>query len=258
MSLTLDLVRALDPVLLMKDAGLVLDRWQAKLMCSTVHTNANAEKRVLMLCARQTGKSLTASGMALHRAYYEKGALIVIFSPSQRQSDEMLRNIKSLHNKLSGVPETVGDSVRKIEFSNGSRIIALHGDESTVRGISAPSLCLIDEAARVPEALIAAIRPMLATRTDGTLVALSTPFGMRGFFYESWIGDAMWHRIKVPASECPQITQAFLDEEMKALGGQRFSEEYGLAFLDPDEAVFPTVIIERAFSNKGVRPLWNL
>jgi hypothetical protein len=113
----------------------------------------------------------------------------------------MLRTIKSLHNKLEGVPETVGDSVRKIEFSNGSRIRALHGDEKTVRGISAVSLALIDEAARVPEELLAAVRPMIATRSDGTLVALSTLFGKRGFFYEAWTGDAIWHRVKVPATD---------------------------------------------------------
>jgi phage terminase large subunit-like protein len=257
-TIALDIARTLDPVLLMKDAGLVLDRWQAKLMRSTAHTSPNAEKRVLMLCARQTGKSTTAAGMALHRAYYESGALVVIFSPSQRQSDEMLRTIKSLHNKLSGVPEAVGDSVRKIEFNNGSRIIALHGDEKTVRGISAPSLCLIDEASRVPEEMLAAVRPMIATRPDGALVALSTPFGKRGFFYEAWTGGENWHRVRVTAEDCPRITQAFLDEEMKALGAQRFSEEYGLAFLDPDEAVFPTAIIDRAFSNEKVKPLWKI
>jgi len=258
MTMHLDLSRALDPVLLMKNAGYVLDRWQADLMRSTAHTSPDALKRVLMLCARQTGKSTTAAGMALHRAYYENGAYVVIFSPSQGQSDEMLRTIKSLHNKLSGVPETIGDSVRKIEFSNGSRIRALHGDEKTVRGISAVSLALIDEAARVPETLIAAIRPMLATRTDGTLVALSTPFGKRGFFYEAWSGDAIWHRVRVPATECPRISKEFLAEELKELGAQRFSEEYSLEFLDPDEAVFSSAIIERAFSNKEVKPLWKL
>jgi hypothetical protein len=67
----------------MRDAGLELDRWQAELMRSTAHTSPDALKRVLMLCARQTGKSTTAAGMALHRAYYESGAFVVIFSPSE-------------------------------------------------------------------------------------------------------------------------------------------------------------------------------
>jgi hypothetical protein len=40
------------------------------------------------------------------------------------------------------------------------------------------------------------------------------------------------------------------------LGAQRFSEEYGLEFLEPDEAVFPTAIIDAAFTTE-VLPLWN-
>jgi hypothetical protein len=35
----------------------------------------------------------------------------------------------------------------------------------------------------------------------------------------------------------------------------RYSEEYELAFLEPDEAVFMTALIDRAFTT-GVRPLW--
>jgi hypothetical protein len=102
------------------------------------------------------------------------------------------------------------------------------------------------------------VRPMLATSSGGgRLIALSTPAGKRGWFYEAWTGgDPAWHRVRVPASECPRITQDFLDEELKELGAQRFSEEYSLQFLDPDEAVFPTTIIDAAFSHE-VLPLWN-
>jgi hypothetical protein len=37
------------------------------------------------------------------------------------------------------------------------------GNEDTVRGYSGATLLLIDEAARVPDALYAAVKPMLAT-----------------------------------------------------------------------------------------------
>ena len=50
-----DLARALDPVLIASDCGISLDDWQADLMRSTA-------SRVLLLCARQTGKS-TVSGL---------------------------------------------------------------------------------------------------------------------------------------------------------------------------------------------------
>ena len=43
-------------------------------------------------------------------------------------------------------------------------------------------MLLIDEAARVPDAMYKALRPMLAVG-DGDLWLMSTPYGKRGFFY---------------------------------------------------------------------------
>ena len=79
-------------------------------------------------------------------------------------------------------------SVLKAELANGSRIVALPGNERTVRGYAAADLIIIDEANRVEDDLISAVRPMMAT-SQGRLIALTTPAGKRGWFYESWIGD---------------------------------------------------------------------
>ena len=155
---------------------------------------------------------------------------------------------------LDGVPELTQESVLRAEMANGSRIVALPGDERTIRGYASVDLVVVDEAARCEDALVTAVRPMLAV-SQGRLIALTTPAGKRGWFYEAWTGDDSWHRVKVAATECPRISQAFLDEELRELGAQRFSEEYQLAWIDPDEAVFSSAIIDAAFSNT-VRPLW--
>jgi hypothetical protein len=63
-------------------------------------------------------------------------------------------------------------------------------------------------------------------------------------------------RIDIPASKCPRLTKAFLDDERRELGAMRFSEEYELAWLEPDESVFPTAMIEKAFTHE-IRPLWS-
>jgi hypothetical protein len=44
----------------------------------------------------------------------------------------------------------------------------------------------------------------------GRLIALSTPFGRRGFFFEAWTGPEDWHRVKVSASDCPRTSKEFL------------------------------------------------
>jgi phage FluMu gp28-like protein len=145
--------------------------------------------------------------------------------------------------------------VLKVEFANGSRILALPGSEKTVRGFAGAALVIIDEASRVPDDLLAAVRPMLATRADGRLIALTTPAGKRGWFYEAWHGDGDWMRVRVAASDCPRISKEWLAEELKELGAARFSEEYGLEFRDDDEAAFPVAVIENAFTTE-VKPLW--
>jgi hypothetical protein len=138
-------------------------------------------------------------------------------------------------------------------MANGSRILAPLGTERTIRGYAAADLIVVDEAARCEDNLLQTVRPMLAT-SKGRLIALTTPAGKRGWFYDAWIGDGTWHRVKVPATECSRITKEFLDEELRELGASRFSEEYALEFIDPDSAAFPSDIITNAFTD-AVRPL---
>jgi hypothetical protein len=246
-----DLARCLDPVLLARDAGIEPDAWQAELLRAR-------PRRSLLLCARQTGKSTTTALTAIDTAIYQPGALILLVSPSQRQSAELFRSLMLLYSKLSDAPALNAETVLRAELANGSRILALPGTERTIRGYAAADLIVVDEAARCEDELIGAIRPMMAvSEGGGRLIALSTPFGKRGWFYEAWIGgDSAWHRTRVPATDCPRISQTFLDEELRELGQQRFSEEYSLEFLDPDECVFPSHVIDQAFSSE-ITPLWH-
>ena len=251
MSLARDIAFALDVAAFAERCGIAPDPWQADLL-------REQPRRGLLLCSRQSGKSTVTALMALHRALYVSTALIVIVSPSQRQSAEMLRTVKNLYAAFSeegDALEIASESVLRIELRNGSRVIALPGTERTVRGMAGATLVVIDEAARVDDALIQAVRPMVAT-SDGGIIALTTPAGKRGWFFEAWTGnDPVWHRVKVTADQCPRISKEFLAEELRALGPTRYAEEYELAFFDDQESAFPTAIIDRAFTNELV-PLW--
>lgn len=250
MLIAADFARAVDPIIFARDCKIEPDPWQADLLSSCSH-------RALLLCSRQSGKTTTTALIALHCAVYEPGALIVIVSPSQNQSGEMLRTIKRLHAELDGAPEMVGDSVLKIELTNGSRILALPGSALTVRGYAGVSLVIIDEAAGVSDDLIQAVFPMIATRADGRLIALTTPKGKRGFFYEAWSGgDPMWKRVKIVAKDCPRITPEFLAEQLKLLGPTRYAEEFECEFIDDETSAFSTDLIDAMFNN-DLRALWT-
>jgi Terminase large subunit, T4likevirus-type, N-terminal len=242
-----DLARALDPCQIAVDCGLTLDEWQASLMRSTA-------SRVLMCCARQTGKSTTAALVAIATAQ-QPNALVLLVSPSQRQSAELFRSLMVLYRRLPNAPEIRSESVLRVELVNGSRIVALPGESNTVRGYSGATLVVVDEGARVEPALWAAVRPMLAT-SNGRLICLSTPFGKNNYFYEAWHGDESWHRVRVSADQCPRISKDFLEEELRELGEQRFAEEYRLEFLEDGDQVIRTEFFDRAISTEFSR-LWQ-
>ena len=133
-------------------------------------------RRGIVNCTRQWGKSTVTAAKAVHRACSAAGSLTLVVSPSARQSGEFLRKAKEFVRRLGMRVEGDGDNEMSIALPNGSRIVGLPGNETTVRGFSAVSLLLIDEAARVSDEMYRAMRPMLVVH-DGDLWLMSTPNG---------------------------------------------------------------------------------
>lgn len=247
-SLAADLARALDPVVLADSIGMDPDPWQREVL-RTLHP------RVLLNCCRQSGKSTTAATKAVHTAVYEPGSTILLVSPSLRQSQELFRKAQGVYRTLGRPVPAEGESALSLTLENGSRIVSLPGTEATVRGFSSVRLIIVDEAARVADDLVASVRPMLAV-SGGQLVALSTPYGRRGWFYEAWHeGGSAWQRVKIAASECPRISPAFLAEERAALGDWFYRQEYECEFAETSAQLFSEEHLRRLFDAR-VQPLF--
>jgi len=246
-----DLAVALDPVRLMAKAGMVADPWQR----SVLRTGA---QQVIMLASRQSGKSSVSSVLAIHQAVYQPDSLVLVLSPSLRQSQELYRKTRAIYAALGGeVPKPAEESALRLELSNGSRVISLPGKESTVRGFSGASLLLVDEASRVPDALYMAIRPMVAV-SGGRIALLSTPFGRRGFFHHEWTeGGDDWHRAMVTAFDCPRIGRGWLARERARVGEWWFRQEFLVEFVDTDDQVFSSADIAAALT-ADVSPLFPI
>jgi hypothetical protein len=193
---------------------------------------------MLLLCTRQAGKSTTSAALALLTAFLEAPALILLLSPTQRQSGELFRDkVLRLYNAMGRPVPPERQTALELQLANGSRIVSLPENEEGIRGFSDVRLLVIDEASRVSDALYRAVRPMLAV-SRGRLIALSTPFGKRGWYFEEWEGRNAWQRVKVTAHECPRITKEFLREERQAIGERWFRQEYLCSFEDTIDAVF--------------------
>jgi hypothetical protein len=224
------------------------DPWQERLLHSTA-------PRMLLLASRQSGKSTLAAVLALQAALLRPRSPVLLLSPTLRQSGELFRKIRDVFDALGRPVAVAAESVLRMELANGSRIISLPGTEGTVRGFSGVALLVIDEAARVADPLYFAVRPMLAV-SQGRLVALSTPFGKRGWFHDEWHGAGDWERVQITAPECPRITPEFLAEERRALGERWYRQEYLCSFEDTVDAVFAYDDIQAAMS-ADVRPLFE-
>jgi hypothetical protein len=206
-SLAEDLKLALDRVSFARSLGIDPDPWQLDLLRS-------GSDRILLNIARQGGKSSMAAIIALHRALYFPDSLILCLAPALRQSQELFGKLIGFYRLLDRPVAPQAERKLSLELDNDSRIICLPGSEKTIRGFSGVSLLILDEAARVDDALYHAVRPMLAV-SGGALMMLSTPFGRRGVFYEEWVGGEGWERYQVKATECPRIPSDFLKEEKR-------------------------------------------
>ena len=247
MLLAEDLATALDPARLAERCGLDADPWQ----CDVLRSGA---PRMLLNASRQSGKSTTVALLNVHTALYQPDSLCLMLSPTLRQSGELFRKAKDLLGRVTDtrLPEETALSLR---LANGSRIVSLPGKEGTVRGYSAVALLSIDEASRVPDELYMACRPMLAV-SGGRLLAMSTPFGTRGWWYEAWRSHEAWERYEVPAEECPRISPEFLEEERQALPSWVYRQEYECSFEETSDQVFTTDMVERAVTSE-VKPLFE-
>jgi hypothetical protein len=225
------------------------DPWQAQALASTAD-------RMLLNVTRQGGKSSVAATLAVHEALTGPDALILLLSPSLRQSQELFQKALAAYRAIAADLPADAESALRLQLTNGARIISLPGQESTIRGYSGVALLIVDEASRVPDDLYYAIRPMLAV-SQGRLLALSTPWGQRGWWHQAWMeGGAGWERIQIPAAACPRIPAAFLAEEQRSLPPWVYRQEYECSFEATDQSVFLAADIAAAM-DATIRPLWE-
>jgi hypothetical protein len=215
----IELAYRVDPALWVdRELGIKPSDWQKQLL------RAPRGAQVVVLTARQVGKTTAASWAMAHTMITQPGSLSVIACPAQRQSAEAVRRIKDYLVKV-GRKLSV-ENVYGLELDNGSRVLALPGSDDSIRGLTVNGWIVADEAARLKDDMIAALRPMRA-RTNARFVMLSTAWSRTDPFWTVWSNeDPSWLRLKATADVGGLYTQAYLDRERQALGETDFNREY--------------------------------
>ena len=221
-------VQIADAVSFFERQGLTADPWQRDVL------NDQA-RHIVMKCSRQSGKSTVVGTKVMHHAKTKPGAMVILGSPTQRQSAELLAKAIEAHDLNHGrggvaLTHWQGDTSSEIadpwdyvvtlaadkgpvdvelesqsrlevRLANRSRIVAVPGRSAgSVRGYSRVSLLVIDEAAFTPVEFFQAVFPMLAV-SGGQIILLSTPYAEVGPYFELMTQTPDWDDSKPGAEQ---------------------------------------------------------
>jgi len=236
-----DLATSVDPVRFAASLGITCDPWQANALRSP-------HRRIQIVAARQSGKSLTCAIYALWFAIHHNNVTVLIVSPALRQSQLMFRSILDFYAEMEHKISSDIETALTLRLTNHSMIVALPGaSERTIRGYRADCL-IFDESALIDDDTYRACRPMAAI-SDAKIFAIGSPHGKRGWWYESWAHSDEYYKIKVTASECPRISQSYLEQERLILGQFWYEQEFECIFHQAEESIFRLELIEASIGD---------
>jgi hypothetical protein len=105
--------------------------------------------------------------------------------------------------------ELESDNVFALELKNGSRVLALPSSDDSIRGLTVDGWIVADEAARLPNDLIAALRPMRARRPQGAVCHALDAWSRTDPFWTAWAGDEQsWIRLKATADKIETFSRS--------------------------------------------------
>jgi phage FluMu gp28-like protein len=210
--------------------------------------SSRAPVRVLA-CGRRWGKTEVIAAEIACTLLTGAARQVLLVAPSQEQA--MLgfeRTLEFLHR--AGARPTVRRTPAPTLALGDSRLWArsVARGGMFLRGRKA-HLIIVDEAAYVPEAVVAEVlTPMLAD-TGGRLALISTPRG-KNYFYRYYLqgqedGIRVWS-LRSPSWHNPLLSPTILQMQASMMTQRQYQIEYGAAFLDAAGQVFRTEWVDRA------------
>ena len=179
---------------------------------------------ILVLTARQVGKTTAASWAIAHFMYFTPGGLSVVACPAQTQSAEAVRQVREILVRIGA--ELTVNNVYGLELKNGARVKALPGSDDFIRGLTVDGWIVADEASRLDNDLISALRPMRARCPQARFAMLSTAWSRTDPFWTAWADeDPSWLRLKATADVPGLYPPEYLEQE-DGLGEHSFNREY--------------------------------
>jgi phage FluMu gp28-like protein len=214
------------------------------------------KKRIVVRWSRQAGKTTCIALRAIWFAVTYPKTLTLIVAPSLRQSMIMRDRIQDFLMSMQedyrlGLVEQLQRTV--VRFRNSSRIVALPNSPQLLRGYTANQV-IADEANFFKDDELVfynVLYPMLST-TDGTLIAISTPWNKDSVFYRMCQNRDFSPHVATceEVKEAGLIKQSFIDEMRAQLPTERFQREFMAEFVEDIDAWLSQSLIVQCIDSK--------
>ena len=215
-----------------------------KTQCITVNNDSH-----LFLCGRSmipTHNSLSVGAYALWYALFNNDKVIGIVSNKESSAIDFLSRIKLMYEELPGWLKcgVVEYNKKTIIFENGTMIVAGATSKNAFRGKTA-NIIISDELAFVEgdkaEDFYMSNYPTISVSKYGKFIAISTPNGIGGLFYELYTGAEKGNNefvhYRVDWREHPDRDDEWARIQLNNIKQRRFDQEYNISFLGSTSTV---------------------
>lgn len=212
--------------------------------------------RIRVMCAgRQVGKSRTLAIEALHRAFTQAGALVLLVSAGEVAARRLLEDCAALASASPLLRGSVVDDQRtQLTLSNGSRILSVPASQRQIRGWPV-DLLIIDEAAFVDNEIWRAAEPAVIARPDARIILSSSPWGGVDHFFRQLYQrgltspDERYASFHWPTSLSPLVSAEDLDDIRQREPAHVFNCEYLAEWTDDSGAYLTAEEIDSAVAD---------
>jgi len=206
------------------------------------------KKQILVCCGRRWGKTegivrkIIAIGFDLSQKEQDIGWLAPTFRQTRIAWRKLWKAMKPWMRKQCAWRRTD----KTIEFPNGS-LLQLLSEESGVDNLVGDGfdLLIIDEAARIHEETMEELEPTLAAN-DGTLVAITSPKGKRGWFYKRWLKGRLGEDPDIaafhfPTHKAPHVPASFIERYRRSNADHLYRQNIEAEWLESHASPFPDI-----------------
>lgn len=221
---------------------------------------------VIILKARQLGISTITASYILWNMLFTRGKTVLIVATQYKVAANLVLKVKDMYSTLPEwlkIASITADNKTTFELSNKSRCYPSSKSSDVGRSYAA-SLVVVDEAAHVEDFESTWTSLYSTLQEGGECIALSTPNGAQGWFYEKYTeateGKNDFCPVYLPWDIHPHHDQEWFEEQARNMNGPRHVAQEleceflasGGSFVDAEVIDRITQEVEEPFYRKGI------